>query len=195
MVDGLGSTRLLANGSGSIVARFAYDAFGGLLGTAIGALNPPATPILFTGQQVDATLLQYYLRARYYSPYLGRFDGMDPVPGDLGSPISFNRYVYASLDPVNVYDPSGQDGESIGTLTAIGIGVNLISLYFNTIQTLRAKTAAGGLFRCLTRVAIPLDPLALDAIPREIRLLLERSRIDCICSQTVRAHDIKYFLV
>ncbi len=45
---------------------------------AEGSLN---TAFGFTGEQVDANEL-VYLRARYYSPGLGVFAGLDPWEGD-----------------------------------------------------------------------------------------------------------------
>jgi RHS repeat-associated protein len=54
---------------------------------------------------------------RFYDPARGRFTTPDPAGSpnarkpsyDLKSPVSFNRYAYASDDPVNKYDPSGLD--------------------------------------------------------------------------------------
>src|SRR6266849_5704375 len=41
--DGQGSTRLLTDIVGTILARYAYDVYGGLLGAPVGVLNIPAT--------------------------------------------------------------------------------------------------------------------------------------------------------
>ena len=38
--------------------------------------------ILYTGQQYDQTSGQYYLRARFYNPVLGRFVQEDEYRGD-----------------------------------------------------------------------------------------------------------------
>ncbi len=37
------------------------------------------------------------------------------------------KYLYTQGNPVNMVDPSGHDGDFISTLTAISIGVNLVS--------------------------------------------------------------------
>ncbi len=50
-----------------------------------------------------------YMHARYCSPYLGRFLGVDPVDGTPDSPQSWNRYVYSVNNPVIYLDPNGQD--------------------------------------------------------------------------------------
>jgi RHS repeat-associated protein len=49
----------------------------------------------------------YYLQARYYNPRVGRFLSMDPWRGEVTSPLSLNRYVYAYNNPVNYIDPTG----------------------------------------------------------------------------------------
>ena len=77
---------------------YAYDAFGKLRGQAGELLNR----ILYTGQQYDQEMGQYYLRARYYNPVVGRFTQEDVYRGD-----GLNLYVYCSNNPVTYYDPSG----------------------------------------------------------------------------------------
>jgi RHS repeat-associated protein len=117
--DGLASTRLVADASGNITTRFAYDAFGLALGTSLGVLNVPVTRILFVGQQFDPVLLQYNLRARIYNPANGRFQTLDPFQGDRFYPVTLHRYIYAGANPVNHVDPSGQSWG--GFFVAIGL--------------------------------------------------------------------------
>ena len=58
--------------------------------------------IRYTGQQYDDLTGQYYLRARYYNPELGRFMQEDVYQGD-----GLNLYAYCSNNPVIYYDSSG----------------------------------------------------------------------------------------
>ena len=58
--------------------------------------------IRYTGQQYDDLTGQYYLRARYYNPELGRFMQEDVYQGD-----GLNLYAYCGNNPVIYYDPSG----------------------------------------------------------------------------------------
>jgi RHS repeat-associated protein len=64
-------------------------------------------PMRYTCQRRDAESGFYDLRARYYSPGLGRFISRDPLFGSLGSPLSLNRYSYVLNNPTNLTDPSG----------------------------------------------------------------------------------------
>lgn len=58
--------------------------------------------IRYTGQQYDEISDQYYLRARYYNPVVGRFLQEDVYQGD-----GLNLYAYCGNNPVAYYDPSG----------------------------------------------------------------------------------------
>lgn len=52
--------------------------------------------------------------ARYYLPSLGRFTTEDSYEGEIGDPITENRYVYGGDDPVSSYDPTGHMQNDIG---------------------------------------------------------------------------------
>jgi RHS repeat-associated protein len=95
--DGLGSTTGLADGTGAVTDTYTYDVYGAVR-THTGTSGNEFT---FTGEQVDATGLQY-LRARYYDAATGRFASRDPLP-------LMQRYAYAGGNPVNFVDPSGLD--------------------------------------------------------------------------------------
>jgi len=112
--DAQGSTRLVTDASGNITARLAYDAFGNPLGLALGVLNAPTTIILYTGQRFDISLMQYYLRARYYNTASGRFNELDPQFGTLQMPISLHKYLYVGNDPINSFDPTGMYSADFG---------------------------------------------------------------------------------
>jgi RHS repeat-associated protein len=64
--------------------------------------------LLYTGEQFDTGLQQYYLRARYYNQNNGRFNQIDPFAGSSFDPQSLHKYTYAHNDPVNGVDPSGR---------------------------------------------------------------------------------------
>ena len=104
LADALGSTRALTHEAGSISSAYDYDAFGELTAGS----NSVGTDYLFTGQQYDASTELYNLRARYYSPSMGRFLSQDTWATNFRDPMEYNRYVYAANNPATLRDPSGQ---------------------------------------------------------------------------------------
>ena len=105
--DEQGSTVFLLNREKEICGSYAYDGFGNLRKNA--GPGKHGNRILYTGQQYDGWSEQYYLRARYYSPAIGRFTQEDVCRGD-----GLNLYAYCANNPVTYYDPSGYVCESVG---------------------------------------------------------------------------------
>ena len=101
-LDEQNSTAYITGSSGEIENRYEYDAFGVLQDSREELRNR----ILYTGQQYDQTSGQYYLRARFYNPVLGRFVQEDVYRGD-----GLNLYAYCRNNPVVYYDPSGYDSQ------------------------------------------------------------------------------------
>ena len=97
-LDEQNSTAYITGGGGEIENRYEYDAFGVLK----NSMEELPNRILYTGQQYDQTSGQYYLRARFYNPVLGRFVQEDVYRGD-----GLNLYAYCKNNPVVYYDPSG----------------------------------------------------------------------------------------
>ncbi len=95
--DEQGST-VYVIGQGKTENIYQYDAFGNLLENKEELTNR----ILYTGQQYDQETGQYYLRARYYNPVVGRFLQEDSYRGD-----GLNLYAYCANNPVVYFDPSG----------------------------------------------------------------------------------------
>ena len=106
LYDGLGSTRNLTDASGNISDSYYYDAFGNDLAKSGNTENN----FLYTGEQFDDSLDQYYLRARYYDQGIGRFSQQDTWMGIDNEPNSLNKYVYVENNPQNLVDPSGHFG-------------------------------------------------------------------------------------
>jgi len=128
LADGHGSTRQIATSDGVISDSYGYDAYGITLGGDPGAANPGKTKILHSGEQFDALLGQYFLRARFYDPHTGRFPTADWLPGDGTDPATQHQYAYCMNDPVDRRDPSGNLSiiETLGVLLIIHIVAALI---------------------------------------------------------------------
>jgi len=101
--DAHGNITFLTDAAGTVTDSYDYDAFGNIAAMTGSTTNWR----LFGGEEIDPDLGLINLRARQYRPTTGRFLTIDPVVGAPASPISFNRYLYASADPVNLTDPLG----------------------------------------------------------------------------------------
>jgi RHS repeat-associated protein len=140
LVDGLGSTRGLANGAGGVTDVYNYDAFGNLIGRTGSTVNG----YLFAGEQYDSNLGGYYLRQRYYDQYRGRFASQDPFEGWMSDPMSLHNYLYAHANPVNAIDPSGLFTDSIGGQLGLMVAIGALSAIgwttLNTVFTFKEGT-------------------------------------------------------
>ena len=92
------STALVTDEHRNVQNSYQYDAFGVPLETTEQLNNR----IRYTGQQYDELTEQYYLRARYYNPVVGRFMQEDVYQED-----GLNLYAYCGNNPVVYDDPSG----------------------------------------------------------------------------------------
>ena len=84
--------------AGNVRNHYTYDAFGGIMDAEETIQNR----YTYNGEAYDGVTGQYYLRKRYYSPYISRFTQEDEYRGD-----GLNLYAFCANNPVMYVDPSG----------------------------------------------------------------------------------------
>ncbi|MEA9358605.1 RHS repeat-associated core domain-containing protein [Bacteriovorax sp. PP10] len=108
--DGLGSITALTDGSGNTVQSYSYNAFGEtkVFNGSGAEINPSSmiqSPYGYTGREWDLETSQYYYRARFYDPRMGRFIAVDPIGFNGGDA---NVYRYVKNNSTFSTDPSGK---------------------------------------------------------------------------------------
>jgi RHS repeat-associated protein len=127
--DGFGSVRQLTNTAGVVTDTYEYDAFG----NRVSSTGTTPNNYLYRGEQYDADLGLYYLRARYYNSLTGRFLSRDPLGGKAVDPKTLHKYLYADGDPVNSMDPTGRGV----TLETVLLNAQLIAVVgYQRIQSM-----------------------------------------------------------
>jgi RHS repeat-associated protein len=94
--DHQGSIIAVTDQAGAPISQFSYGPYG-------EPSSLTGSEFRYTGQRLVAGVGLYYYKARFYSPYLGRFLQTDPI----GTADDMNMYAYVGSDPVNGIDPSG----------------------------------------------------------------------------------------
>ena len=101
--DELGSPLRIEDETGRTRESYGYGAFGEDLYGNQGELQPFG----YTGYQKDRVAGTYYAQAREYQADVGRFQGMDVIPGSIESPFTQNGYNYCFGNPMVLVDFDG----------------------------------------------------------------------------------------
>jgi RHS repeat-associated protein len=118
LTDKLGSVRENVNPSGSVLDSITYDSYGNILSESSPSNGDR---FKFTGREWDSEIGQYYYRARYYGPNIGRFESEDPL-GFTAGDANFYRYVKNRANYQT--DPSGLLAQVVeGALTYLCLGL------------------------------------------------------------------------
>jgi RHS repeat-associated protein len=114
--DSLGSITEISGSTGALVEAYEYEVYGQPTIYSDSARSKEIThedslqqPYLFTARRYDSESENYYYRARYHDPKLGRFLSPDP----LDYIDSMNVYAYVDNNPINYVDPTGESMAAI----------------------------------------------------------------------------------
>ena len=98
--DEQGSITHVLSEDAEILNHYNYDAFGNIIEKTEKVENR----FCYNGEMLDPVTQQYYLRAGFYNPVIGRFTQEDTYYGD-----GLNLYQYCQANPVGYVDPSGHN--------------------------------------------------------------------------------------
>ena len=149
--DGQRSIRAELNGS-TVNASWRYRTYGDVV-----QYSGSATPSIlgYAGQLLDPSGF-YYMRARWYDAFDGRFMSADPAAADNTRPATHNRFGYAHDNPLSNADPTGYwcvsltfggliaaGGESHGFAAQVSFGGTLCGGSGNPLTVGAILSAAG----------------------------------------------------
>jgi RHS repeat-associated protein len=109
LFNGHGDVVQTVSEAGQVENQYDYDIFGNPILTVEAEYK---NAIRYAGEFYDDETGLYYLRARYYDPYIGRFISEDSYWGEDTNPLSLNLYTYTYNNPIMYIDPTGHSAEA-----------------------------------------------------------------------------------
>jgi RHS repeat-associated protein len=146
--DGLGSVTTISDSLGTVVQEYKYGVFGGIVEQSA---DPVESPFTYTSRELDKETGNYYFRARYYDPQIGRFLNEDPIGLALGE---LCQYKYSKNCPINFIDPSGELIQAIIVIGAVVVTIYVTVEIWQQIQKSLEKKREANSKTCN---ASPLD--------------------------------------
>lgn len=169
--DPTGNVAEVTDDAGRLVACHAYSPFGER--STLEGAPTVSGPLGFCGtlgvREAAGGLLD--MRARLYSPRLGRFTSPDPWPAYLPEPVTLNRYLYALADPIGQVDPLGlfcwtgknKHGKCRGLDDVVDRGREFLSDAAPVLSTVATVTSAVAVIAAGASVVCP--PCAVAGVP------------------------------
>lgn len=122
--DHQNSVKLILDGN-KVLQEMTYSAYGETTISNRGQTNIKTNNVFYyTSRELEPETGDYFYRARYYDPKVGRFLSEDPIHFSGGD---YNLYRYVKSQPVVHVDPSGKNPALV--LAIYGFGVNIYSAY------------------------------------------------------------------
>ncbi|MGD0476935.1 MAG: RHS repeat-associated core domain-containing protein [Nitrososphaerales archaeon] len=103
--DHPGSARLVMTNSLTVAFSTNYVPYGPNYGSSGSEV------FMYTDKPYDSVTGLYYYGARFYDPATGRFITQDSYTGTTRDPVTQNRYIYASDNPMKLIDSNGHSGQ------------------------------------------------------------------------------------
>jgi RHS repeat-associated protein len=146
-LDAQGSVEALTNNdpTPATTANYSYDPYGQTL-TATGTQNA-LNPYLYAGGYNDPTSPQLKFGQREYNAQVGTWSQQDPLD-QINNVSQSNRYSYASDDPTNNTDPTGESSIFGDIIAGLGIVAGACTVTAGILAlpvvTLPGAAVAGG---------------------------------------------------
>jgi len=174
----LGSVSNLTNPDGSERCSYRYDAWGNFRENCAGSWNRKT----FTGKEWDEETGLYYFGARFYDPEIGRFISQDVHPGEIATPPSLHRYLYAYANPLRYVDLSGYSvieplstgGKFLNFITAGWYSRHKLDNEFNALHTKATEALQAG------------DIEASDAYIKKMKLVVNELDVEAARRDLIR---------
>jgi RHS repeat-associated protein len=103
----LGSASLELDDQAQIISYEEYTPYGSTSYQAVRSHTETPKRYRYTGKERDEETGLYYMGARYYAPWLGRWTSADPIGVGADGPGLYN---YVQGSPIGFSDPSGTQG-------------------------------------------------------------------------------------
>ncbi len=135
--DTLGSVVGLFDKAGAYLGGYSYSPYGEARATGTNTAVSTNNNLRYIAGYYDTASGLYKLRSRMYDPSLGRFTQYDP------SGQESNPYGYASCNPVNASDPTGNGPSGLPTLGGLGLTALGLGTSIGTLATATTIAATG----------------------------------------------------
>ena len=203
-----GDVMQLRDEADTIVANYAYDAFGRLLsvtdidGKAISDQTSFAhrNPLRYRGYLYDSETGFYYLSSRYYDPKIRRFINADAYVSTGQGVSGYNMFVYCGNNPVNNADATGcfwseawefiqtaasEIGKAIGALSPAYAGCGGAALADGPLPFGDILAAAGATLLTVGAIAVGISHTAKAPTKAKAKAKAEEKDITAPPSPTV----------
>ncbi len=186
MHDRLGSVRQVIDSNADVANYYTYKPFGQIF--VIEVNETVDNPFMFTGQWFDRETDQYYLRARQYDPFIGRFTSRDPINGKFKEPMTLHVYLYCQNNPINAIDPTGEVityASMQVKMAGVGLGVQMIATHLVNMINMRAmmmysQLQSGLNLATATVILVTIHTFDIYSKTKIYRVVLKNPQLDTI---------------